>query len=130
MQRANWTFLGAAALGFVLFEVLGLGLQSVASIIDAALYTNVTSSVREVLVRYRVWELYRALLYSLSAAFSGWAVARVFHDRQRLAVTSVVLVIGASLLISLFTGPGYYERDLVIIAAITLSPIVGATRRF
>ena len=101
----RWTVLGAAALGFALFEVLGFGLQFVASNIDAALYTNVTSSVREVLTRYRVWELYRALLYALSAGFSGWAVARVFRDRHVLAVTSVVIVIGASLLISLFTGP-------------------------
>jgi len=112
-------------LGFVLFEALGVGLQFVASTIDGAIYTNVTSSVREILIRYRAWELYRALLYSLSAGFSGWVVARVFRERPILAVTSVAVVIGASLLISLFTGPGYYARDLVIIAAISLSPVAG-----
>ena len=121
----EWTVLGAAVLGFVLFETLGVALQFVASVIDRALYTNVTSSLREVLIRYRVWELYRALLYSLSAGFAGWVVSRVFRHRQVLAVISVVIVIGASLLISLFTGPGYYLRDLAIIAAIMLSPVVG-----
>jgi hypothetical protein len=53
-------------------------------------------------------------------------MAGVFRSRNvLLAVVSVVVVIGASLLISVFTGPGYYLRDLVIIAVITLSPLVG-----
>jgi hypothetical protein len=124
----EWTILGASALGFAVFQVLSLGLQFVASVIDTAIYTNVASSVREVLVRYRAWELYRALLYSMSAAFCGWTVAWVFRSRQMLAVTSVVVVIGASLLISLFTGPGYYLRDFAVIGTITLSPFIGGMR--
>ena len=121
----KWTILGAAALGFALFEVIGLGLQFVASAIDGALYTHVNSSVREVLLQYRVWELYRAFLYSLSAGFTGWTVAQVFQSHQMLAVTSVAIVIAASLLISLFTGPGYYLRDFALIAGIALSPFPG-----
>jgi hypothetical protein len=42
-----------------------------------------------------------------------------------LAVTAVVVVIGISLLISLFTGPGYYLRDFALIASITLSALIG-----
>lgn len=128
IYRYKWTVLGAAALGFAVFQVLGLGLEFVASAIDGAVYTNVTSSVREVLVRYRAWELYRALLYSMSAAFCGWTVARVFRSHQMMAITSVVLVIGASLLISLFTGPGYYLRDFALIGGISLSPLIGGMR--
>ncbi len=66
----------------------------------------------------------------MAAAFCGWMVARIFRSHQiMLALTSVVVVIGASLLISLFTGPGYYRRDLVVIAGITLSPLIGASFR-
>jgi len=36
-----------------------------------------------------------------------------------------MIVIGASLLISVFTGPGYYGRDFALIAAITVSPVIG-----
>src|SRR5262245_60720602 len=122
----KWTALGAAALGFALFQILGAALQLVASGIDGALYTNVGISTREILVRYRAWEIYRALFASISAVYCGWVVARVFPSRHKLAVTSVVVVIGASLLISLFTGPGYYGRDFVMIAAITVSPLIGA----
>jgi hypothetical protein len=47
------------------------------------------------------------------------------HSHRRLAVAGVGVVLGISLLISLFTGPGYYLRDFALIASIVLSPLVG-----
>jgi hypothetical protein len=117
--------LAASALGLVVFRVLGIGVEFVASAIDGAVYIHVDPPVREVLIRYRVWELYRAILSAGSAALCGWIVARVFPANRTLAVMSVAVTIAVSLLISLFTGPGYYLRDLVLIAAIALSPLVG-----
>ena len=122
----RWTALAAAVLGLVVFEVMGIGVELLASSIDRAVYANVDSSLRELLIRYRVWELYRAILNSVLAAFCGWIAATVFAANRRLAVVSVVLAIGGSLLISLFTGPGYYLRDVVLIAIIALSPLAGA----
>jgi hypothetical protein len=125
----KWTALGAAAVGFAMFQLLAGAAQVLAGQLDRALYFSLTASVRETLIRYRVWEIYRALLLSISAALCGWVVARVFQSRRTLAVTSVVVVIGASLLISLFTGSGYYLRDLAFAAAITCSPLIAVWSR-
>jgi len=100
----KWVVLQAAILGFAVFELLGLCARFVASVMDRMLFTSVTSSVREVLLQYRVWELYRALLYCMAAASAGWIVARVYRSRRTLAVASVVFVLGVSVLISLFWG--------------------------
>jgi hypothetical protein len=70
-------------------------------------------------------ELYRALLSCTAAACAGWIVAYVYRSRRTLAVGTVVVALGVSLLISLFTGPGYYLRDFVLIASITVSPVIG-----
>ena len=123
----KWLLLKASALGFAVFELLGVPVRFVAAEIDRTLFMNVTSSIRELLLRYRAWELYRALLYCIAAALAGWTVARVYRSHRRLAVAGVTVVLGISLLISLFTGPGYYLRDVVLIASIVLSPLVGAS---
>jgi hypothetical protein len=125
IRDQKWLILKASALGFAVFELLGVPAQFVAAEIDRTLFTNVTSSIREVLLQYCAWELYRALLYCVAAAFAGWTVARVYRSHRSLAVAGFAVVLGISLLISLFTGPGYYLRDLVLIASIVLSPFVG-----
>src|SRR5215216_1567024 len=96
LQHDKWTVLAAAAVGFAVFQLLGLAVQVVASAIDGAVYINAPSSVREVLVRYRIWEIYRTFLYSASAALCGFSVAWLFPTRRRLAIASVVVVIGSS----------------------------------
>lgn len=126
IRDQKWLVLKASALGFALFELLGVPARFVAAEIDRALFMSVTSPIRELLLRYRAWELYRALLYCMAAAVAGWIVARVYRSHRRLAVAGVTVVLGISLLISLFTGPGYYLRDVVLIASIVLSPLVGA----
>jgi hypothetical protein len=125
IRDQKWLILKASALGFAVFELLGVPVRFVAAEIDRTLFTSVTSSIRELLLQYRAWELYRALLYCVAAAFAGWTVARVYRSHRRLAVAGFAVVLGISLLISLFTGPGYYLRDLVLIASIVLSPFVG-----
>ena len=125
IRDQKWLVLKASALGFAVFELLGVPVRFVAAEIDRTLFTNVTSPIRELLLQYRAWELYRALLYCIAAAVAGWTVARVYRSHQRLAVGGVGVVLGISLLISLFTGPGYYLRDFVLIASIVLSPFIG-----
>jgi hypothetical protein len=112
-------------MGFVMFEVLGYFAEGLAFQIDRTIYTNATSLVREYWLTYRVWELYRALLSCVAGAIAGWIVARVYRSHHRLALACVVAVVTVSLLISLFTRPGYYLRDLVLLAGIALSPILG-----
>jgi hypothetical protein len=127
IRDQKWLVLKASALGFAVFELLGVPARFVAAEIDRTLFMNVTSPIRELLLRYRAWELYRALLYCMAAAVAGWTVARVYRSHRRLAVAGVTVVLAISLLISLFTGPGYYLRDVVLIASIALSPLVGAS---
>jgi hypothetical protein len=126
LRERKWVVLQASALGFVVFQLLAMCAGVVASEIDRIVYTSVTAAAREVLVRHRAWELYRALLYCTAAAFAGWIVAFVYRSHRTHALAAVVVVLGASLLVSLFTGPGYYLRDLVLIASITISPVIGA----
>jgi hypothetical protein len=92
----KWLVLKASALGFAVFELLGVPVRFAAAEIDRTLFTNVTSSIRELLLRYRAWELYRALLYCLAAALAGWTVARVYRSHRRLAVGGVAVVVGIS----------------------------------
>ena len=125
IRDQKWLVLKASALGFAVFELVGVAVRFVAAEIDRALFTNATSSMRELLLQYRAWELYRALLYCMAAALAGWTVARVYRSHRRLAVAGFAVVLGISLLISLFTGPGYYLRDVALIASIVLSPFVG-----
>jgi hypothetical protein len=125
IRDQKWLVLKAAALGFAVFELVGVPVRFVAAEIDRTLLTNATSSTRQLVLQYRAWELYRALLYCMAAALAGWTVARVYRSHRRLAVAGFAVVLGISLLISLFTGPGYYLRDVVLIAGIVLSPFVG-----
>lgn len=125
IRDQKWLVLKASVLGFTVFELLGVAVRYVAAEMDKALFTNVTSSAREFLLRYRAWELYRALLYCFVGAFAGWTVARVYRSHRTFAVAGVAVVLGISLLVSLFTGPGYYLRDFVFIVSIMLSPLVG-----
>ncbi len=61
----------------------------------------------------------------MAGIFAGWVVALTHLSHLRLALTSVVSVLAFSLLISLMTGPGFYLRDLALVAAIALSPFIG-----
>lgn len=124
-EEQKWVALKASLVGFAVFELLGIAVRFVASEIDRALFTHVTSSTRQLLLQYRVWELYRAVLYCIAAALAGRIVARAYRSHLKVALTAVAVVIGISLFISLFTGPGYYGRDLLLIATIILSPFVG-----
>ena len=125
IREQKWLILKASTLGFAMFELLGVAVRYVAAEVDRALFTNVSSSVRALLLQCRAWELYRAFLYCIAGAFTGWTVTRVYRSHRRVAVAGVAVVLGISLLISLFTGPGYYLRDFVLIVGITLSPLFG-----
>lgn len=124
----KWVVLKASLMGFAVFELFGIAVRFVAAEIDRALFRYVTSSTRQLLLQYRAWKLYRALLYCIAAGLAGRTVARAYRSHRRVAVAAVAVVLGISLLISLFTGPGYYGRDFVLIAGIILSPFVGGWR--
>src|SRR5215510_12470963 len=88
LRDLKWVALQAAALGFAMFELFELVGKAIASQIDRVVFLNVTSTVREELVYYRAWELYRALLSCVAGAVAGWIVARLFGSRRTIAVAS------------------------------------------
>jgi len=127
MRKHTIEVLRTATVGAGVLVVLYGATRLASNAVDSFVFLNVSSEMRRVLLDYRIWELYRACLYFIGAATTGYLMTRVDEVHGLCAAVVLTAFVSVVLLASLFTSPeGFYLTDVAIALIVGVSPAIGA----